>query len=194
MYHSRLIKEPFHRECFYVTGTLECLARLFISQLMIQFIVVSSFFLQDYISFIFFLDFFFVVFSFVIVVFFHLLAEFVDIFVASYINKSSFPIRWSLPRYYKDVTSRKDWKFSFSQLSSGLCWKRLMVYERKRKGWPLHYLLHFIKNYISKMNRLLVIRQLLTVHSSSNRTACKWVCCQNSYKLFFFNSFPFPKI
>ena len=35
---------------------------------MIQFIVVSSFFLQDYISFIFFLDFFFVVFSFIIVV------------------------------------------------------------------------------------------------------------------------------
>ena len=66
---------------------------LFLSyDLMIQFIVVSSFFLQDYISFIFFLDFFFVVFSFVIVVFFHLLAEFVDIFVASYINKSSFPI------------------------------------------------------------------------------------------------------
>ena len=35
---------------------------------MIQFIVVSSSFLQDYISFILFLDFFFVVFSFVIVV------------------------------------------------------------------------------------------------------------------------------
>merc|ERR1711957_817814 len=33
-----------------------------VSQLMIQFIVLSSFFLQDYISFIFFLDFFFVVF------------------------------------------------------------------------------------------------------------------------------------
>jgi len=36
---------------------------------MIQFIVVSSFFLQDYISFIFLLDFFFVVFSFGVVVF-----------------------------------------------------------------------------------------------------------------------------
>ena len=38
-------------------------------QLMIQFIVVSSFFLQDYISFIFSLVFFFVVFSFGVVVF-----------------------------------------------------------------------------------------------------------------------------
>merc|ERR1711948_242372 len=37
-------------------------------QLMIQFIVVSSFFLQDYISFIFLLVFFFVVFSFGVVV------------------------------------------------------------------------------------------------------------------------------
>jgi hypothetical protein len=44
---------------------------------MIQFIVVSSFFLQDYISFIFLLDFFFVVFSFIIVVF----LQFIFLFV-----------------------------------------------------------------------------------------------------------------
>merc|ERR1712061_944941 len=42
-------------------------------QLMIQFIVLSSFFLQDYISFIFLLVFFFVVFSFGVVVFLHFL-------------------------------------------------------------------------------------------------------------------------
>merc|ERR1739845_131473 len=47
--------------------------RSWVYQLMIQFIVVSSFFLQDYISFIFSLVFFFYVFSFGVVVFLFLL-------------------------------------------------------------------------------------------------------------------------
>merc|ERR1739842_253360 len=62
----------FHYSLSFLLGhLLVCKSKNFgswVYQLMIQFIVLSSFFLQDYISFIFLLVFFFVVFSFAVVV------------------------------------------------------------------------------------------------------------------------------
>merc|ERR1712129_539949 len=70
-HHNFLLS--FHYSLSYMLGhLLVCKSKNFRSwvyQLMIQFIVLSSFFLQDYISFIFSLVFFFVVFIFGVVVF-----------------------------------------------------------------------------------------------------------------------------
>merc|ERR1712127_501326 len=77
----------FHYSLSYQLGhLLVCKSKNFgswVYQLMIQFIVVSSFFLQDYISFIFSLVFFFVVFIFGVVVFLFLLQLYVSCILGS---------------------------------------------------------------------------------------------------------------